>query len=369
MLVQSVLAGAGRVGRRVLRVIHALLVVRRTAGRRAGRGAAVDGARRSAGGCTWSRCGCGWSSIRCPARRARTSAPSWAVLDAVRDLAEDAERIAATVPRWPMSCPRPDTGGRGAAERRACCGGWPTAGSSSSGTGATGLAPTGAAGVRARGPAARPPDRAARRSRRRPDGPLVVVTRADARAWCCARTAPTRWSSVPGRGEHRFVGLFTAAGAARARPGHPGGRAAGAGGHPPGRGAGGVLQRPAAAGRDRPAAPRGAVLGDGRGPARDRRRRAHPGPEPAAAAVACAAEPYGRFFSCLVHLPQDRYSPRARAAMQRVLLRELDGWRIDHTVDGRGGGSGTGALHRSRRRGRAAHRTGTGSAASSRRPS
>ncbi len=43
-------------------------------------------------------------------------------------------------------------------------------------------------------------------------------------------------------------------------------------------------------------------------------------------------EPYGRFFSCLVHLPQDRYSVPARTAMGRVLLRELDGWRVDHTV-------------------------------------
>ncbi|GAA0920631.1 NAD-glutamate dehydrogenase [Pseudonocardia zijingensis] len=42
-------------------------------------------------------------------------------------------------------------------------------------------------------------------------------------------------------------------------------------------------------------------------------------------------EPYGRFFSCLVYLPHDRYSPHARAAMQKVLLRELGGWRIDHT--------------------------------------
>ncbi|MGD9986604.1 NAD-glutamate dehydrogenase [Pseudonocardia sp.] len=44
------------------------------------------------------------------------------------------------------------------------------------------------------------------------------------------------------------------------------------------------------------------------------------------------AEPYGRFLSCLVHLPHDRYSPQARSAMQRVLLRELDGWRVDHDV-------------------------------------
>ncbi|NMI00460.1 NAD-glutamate dehydrogenase domain-containing protein, partial [Pseudonocardia acidicola] len=43
-------------------------------------------------------------------------------------------------------------------------------------------------------------------------------------------------------------------------------------------------------------------------------------------------EPYRRFFSCLVYLPRDRYSTRARLAMQKVLLRELNGWRIDHTV-------------------------------------
>jgi glutamate dehydrogenase len=43
-------------------------------------------------------------------------------------------------------------------------------------------------------------------------------------------------------------------------------------------------------------------------------------------------EPYGRFFSCLVYLPHDRYSAHARSAMQKVLLRELDGWRIDHSA-------------------------------------
>ncbi|WP_433297963.1 NAD-glutamate dehydrogenase [Pseudonocardia sp. CA-142604] len=44
-------------------------------------------------------------------------------------------------------------------------------------------------------------------------------------------------------------------------------------------------------------------------------------------------EPYGRFISCLVYLPHDRYSPQARSAMQTVLLRELGGWRIDHSVE------------------------------------
>jgi glutamate dehydrogenase len=43
-------------------------------------------------------------------------------------------------------------------------------------------------------------------------------------------------------------------------------------------------------------------------------------------------EPYRRFFSCLVYLPRDRYSTRARLALQQVLLRELHGWRIDHSA-------------------------------------
>ncbi|HWN36351.1 MAG TPA: NAD-glutamate dehydrogenase [Pseudonocardia sp.] len=43
-------------------------------------------------------------------------------------------------------------------------------------------------------------------------------------------------------------------------------------------------------------------------------------------------EPYRRFFSCLVYLPRDRYSTRTRLALEQVLLRELDGWRIDHTA-------------------------------------
>ena len=54
-------------------------------------------------------------------------------------------------------------------------------------------------------------------------------------------------------------------------------------------------------------------------------------------------EPYRRYFSCLVHLPHDRYSPAARAAMQQVLLRELDGWRIDHAVTV--GGPGPALVH------------------------
>jgi glutamate dehydrogenase len=43
-------------------------------------------------------------------------------------------------------------------------------------------------------------------------------------------------------------------------------------------------------------------------------------------------EPFGRFYSCLVYLPRDRYSTHARRAMEEVLLRELHGWRIEHAA-------------------------------------
>ena len=43
-------------------------------------------------------------------------------------------------------------------------------------------------------------------------------------------------------------------------------------------------------------------------------------------------EPFRRFFSCMVYLPRDRYSTRARRAMEEVLLHELHGWRIEHSA-------------------------------------
>ncbi|HEY2203456.1 MAG TPA: NAD-glutamate dehydrogenase domain-containing protein [Pseudonocardia sp.] len=43
-------------------------------------------------------------------------------------------------------------------------------------------------------------------------------------------------------------------------------------------------------------------------------------------------EPYRRSFSCLVYLPRDRYSTRARLAMEQVLLRELRGRAIEYTA-------------------------------------
>ncbi len=43
-------------------------------------------------------------------------------------------------------------------------------------------------------------------------------------------------------------------------------------------------------------------------------------------------DPYGRFYSCLVYLPRDRYTTRSRLAMQDVLLRDLDGTSIEYSA-------------------------------------
>jgi glutamate dehydrogenase len=41
---------------------------------------------------------------------------------------------------------------------------------------------------------------------------------------------------------------------------------------------------------------------------------------------------YGRFFSCLVFLPRDRYTTRSRLAMQEVLLDELEGTHLEYAT-------------------------------------
>ena len=43
-------------------------------------------------------------------------------------------------------------------------------------------------------------------------------------------------------------------------------------------------------------------------------------------------DPYGRFVSCMVYLPRDRYTTRARTEIQDVLLRELGGTSLDYTA-------------------------------------
>ncbi|GAA4549888.1 NAD-glutamate dehydrogenase [Amycolatopsis samaneae] len=43
-------------------------------------------------------------------------------------------------------------------------------------------------------------------------------------------------------------------------------------------------------------------------------------------------DPYGRFYSCLVFLPRDRYTTRSRLAMQEVLLEELEGTQLEYSA-------------------------------------
>ncbi|HJT03805.1 MAG TPA: NAD-glutamate dehydrogenase [Pseudonocardiaceae bacterium] len=46
----------------------------------------------------------------------------------------------------------------------------------------------------------------------------------------------------------------------------------------------------------------------------------------------CRRDPYGRFFSCLVYLPRDRYTTTARLAMRDVLIRDLHGTGVDYSA-------------------------------------
>ncbi|WP_189222175.1 NAD-glutamate dehydrogenase [Saccharothrix coeruleofusca] len=43
-------------------------------------------------------------------------------------------------------------------------------------------------------------------------------------------------------------------------------------------------------------------------------------------------DPYGRFFSCLVYLPRDRYTTTSRLAMQEVLIDELGGVNLEYSA-------------------------------------
>ena len=41
---------------------------------------------------------------------------------------------------------------------------------------------------------------------------------------------------------------------------------------------------------------------------------------------------YGRFFSCLVFVPRDRYNTLIRERMQSILLRAFDGENVEYNV-------------------------------------
>ena len=41
---------------------------------------------------------------------------------------------------------------------------------------------------------------------------------------------------------------------------------------------------------------------------------------------------YGRFMSCMVYLPRDRYTTQVRQEMERILLKAFEGQSIDYTA-------------------------------------
>ena len=43
-------------------------------------------------------------------------------------------------------------------------------------------------------------------------------------------------------------------------------------------------------------------------------------------------DPYGRYLSCLIYLPRDRYTTAVRNRMQDILMRKLGGASIDYTA-------------------------------------
>ncbi|MEU5690400.1 NAD-glutamate dehydrogenase [Actinosynnema sp. NPDC020468] len=43
-------------------------------------------------------------------------------------------------------------------------------------------------------------------------------------------------------------------------------------------------------------------------------------------------DPYGRFYSCLVYLPRDRYTTTSRLAMQEILIGELNGVNLEYSA-------------------------------------
>jgi glutamate dehydrogenase len=334
MLVQSMLAGVGRVGRRVRRVIHALLVVQRGPG-----GELVDvlpavaPADRPADTLVEE-----WLRLEldpAPSEEGEDLAVELgAVLDAVRAVAEDGPGLAAAV-RTVARELAADAAPGSAAERADAAGllrwladgrftflGYHHVPDEPSGAPAVGLGLLRDAGAPADGRVREPAG----------DRPLVVVTRADAPSLVLRADRPYEVVLTAGDGgEHRFVGLFTASAL-----------------HEP------VLDTPVIGRRVLAAVHRAGVpvqsyrgqrlLEVISGLPREELFWATPEDlhETAVGVLALAQgrrlrmslrrEPYRRFFSCLVHLPHDRYSAPARMAMQRVLQRELDGWRIDHTV-------------------------------------
>jgi len=44
------------------------------------------------------------------------------------------------------------------------------------------------------------------------------------------------------------------------------------------------------------------------------------------------SDPFNRFFSCLVYIPRDRYNTQIRERVQKILMHELSGSSVEHTI-------------------------------------
>ena len=276
-----------------------------------------------------------------------------------RGLAEDARHRAAHRRRARRQPPARAARPGGRRGDRAACGGSPTTTSPSWATASTpsttapsrvrrrptgrerlvAVAGTGLGILRADQPqSARRRPAAARGRDRGPGAPAAASSpRPTPARRCTARptstTSASRRSTSSGEviGERRFLGLFTSAAYNESIQRDPGAAPQGD------RGALGragsprqpLRQGPAADPRDLPA--RRAVP--------DLRRR----PAPIALAVLHLQErrqvrlflrrdDYGRFMSCLVYLPRDRYTTQVRLAMEEILLDAFDGVSVDYTA-------------------------------------
>ena len=253
--------------------------------------------------------------------------------------------------RWPTSWRRPSCRcrTRTSPTRWSCCAGWPTTTSPSSATASTAGRPRGAtsgclAVIRHRpGHPARRPDHRATLGSMTPrrtkalEKRLLIITKANSRStvhrsgyldYIGFKTFDADGNVI---GERRFLGLFSTGRVPhqRARP---------AGGPPQGRrGARPLRLSPRShSGKDLleilETYPRDelfqittddlyqAVIGVLRMAGRRQLR------------LFLRRDAYGRFISCLVYLPRDRFTTQNRLAMQEILLRELNGVGVDYTT-------------------------------------
>ena len=267
-----------------------------------------------------------------------------------------ADTLARTAPPAPTKPKRPR-------RPRRCCAGWPTGTSRSSATASTTWS-TGRTGCAARGarhrprhPAARPAGVAARSPRCRPrcgpgprDPRLLILTKANSRVHRAPAALPglhrgqavrrrtARWPASTGSSgctrtsaysesitripvlRRKLAGVLAAS---RPGPGQP--RRQG-----PGRVPGGLPARGAVPDLGAGADPDRA---DGVLRLRDRKQTR----------LFLRKDPYGRYMSCLVYLPRDRYTTAVRLRAQEILREALGGASVELQRHGRRVGAGPAA--------------------------